>query len=118
MVMAAAGIPLDTATVMMASVALGIAVDNTLHLLAVHDGHRRRGSDPESAAAIAVARVASPACVTTATASAGFVALLWSAFPPIRYFGLLSTVAMVVALLGDLVVLPALLVLGGRRRGE
>jgi len=115
-VMAVARIPLDTATVMMASVALGIAVDNTLHLLTVHDEQRRRGSKPESAAAAAVARVASPAIVTTATASAGFVALLWSAFPPIRYLGLLSVVAMAVALLGDLVVLPALLVITDRRR--
>ncbi len=115
--MAVTGLHLDTATVMTASVALGIAVDNTLHQLVAY--RRLAGTlKPREAASAAVREVGWAMIVTTATASAGFLALTAADFLPIRDFGLLASVAMAVALAADLVLVPALLALGlgGERR--
>ena len=120
-VMAVTGLHLDAATVMTASVALGIAVDNTLHQLVAY--RRLAGTlAPRMAASAAVREVGWAMVVTTATAIAGFLALTAADFLPIRDFGLLASVAMAVALAADLVLVPALLALGlggnGRHAGR
>jgi len=113
-----AGIALDAATVMMASVALGIAVDDTVHVLAAYRDERGGGGiAPAAAARRAVARVGPAMAITTAAACTGFLALRLSDFLPIRWFGTLSALAMVVALLADAWLVPALLTGLGRRRG-
>ncbi len=106
--------PLDAATVMVASVALGIAVDNTVHVL--ENVRRRRAEGAEMVDAIAgTLEDIGPAMVaTTATACAGFLALSRSEFVPIRDFGLLASAAMIVALVSDTLLLPAILMV--RRR--
>ena len=101
------GIALDAATVMMASVALGIAVDDTVHVLATYE--QERASSPRGAARRAIAHVGPAMMITTATACIGFLALRLSDFLPIRWFGLLSALAMVVALVADLWLVPVLL---------
>jgi predicted RND superfamily exporter protein len=109
------GWPLDAATVMVASVALGVAVDNTAHVL---EGFRRQlsgGRHARAAATSALEDVVPAMLLTTATAVVGFLSLCSSEFVPIRDFGFLASAAMVVALIGDVVVLPALLVLTERR---
>jgi hypothetical protein len=114
-VMALAGIPLDPATVMVASIALGIAVDDTVHSLATWRRLRGRGLGAEPAVRETYAEVG-PAMVTTAVAACiGFFSVMRSAFVPIRFFGLLAGTAMAVALVTDLLVVPALLVAVGRR---
>jgi predicted RND superfamily exporter protein len=60
-----------------------------------------------------------PAMVlTTVAACIGFFALMTSAFVPIRFFGLLSGTAMLVALAADLWLVPAMLVLFSREGGS
>lgn len=107
--MGLAGVALDAATVMMASVALGIAVDDTVHVLAAWT--RATGSRRERARS-AVADVGPAMGITTAVACIGFLALWLSDFLPIRWFGLLSALAVGVALLSDAWLMPAVLVLG------
>ena len=107
--MAVAGIPLDAATVMVASVTLGIAVDNTIHLLTVFQRERWLGGSRRLAAARAVDHVGAAMLVTTATACIGFFSLCLSAFVPIRDFGLLAGSALVVALAAALWMVPAML---------
>ena len=112
--MAVAGIALDAATVMVASIALGIAVDDTVHLLVAIDREEQRG--------VAVDRLrhalehVGPAMVlTTVAACIGFFALMPSSFIPIRFFGLLSGTAMIVALAAGLWLVPALLMVVSRK---
>jgi predicted RND superfamily exporter protein len=112
--MALVGIPLDPATVMMASVALGIAVDDTVHVLSAFARARRAGDAVREAVGTALAEVRPALVVTTVAACIGFLALGLSDFVPIRCFGLLSALALAVALAADLLVLPALLVRGAR----
>lgn len=93
-------IPLDVGTAMTGAVALGIAVDDTLHFLVAWKEEGREA---------AIVRTGRAIVLSTVVISAGFFALVPSDFLPTRNFALLSGVAMVVALVGDLLVLPPLL---------
>jgi predicted RND superfamily exporter protein len=88
------------------TVALGIAVDDTIHFI---DRYRRSCATESTADAIesAWSSLAGVMLVTTAILIAGFGTLAWSEFTGVRYFGGLSCLALVVAAVGDLIVLPA-----------
>ncbi|MBW2735344.1 MAG: MMPL family transporter, partial [Deltaproteobacteria bacterium] len=111
------GINLDAATVLTATLALGIAVDDTVHVLS---GVRTRlavHGDLERSVREAL-RLKGPAILwTTLVVAAGFSVLMLSQFEPTRHFGILITIAMVAALLGDLLVLPAILLCTRTRLG-
>lgn len=117
-VMAVLGIALDPATVMMASVALGIAVDDTVHMMSAYRRERHEGRSPRDAATLAMAQVGSAMVITTVASCIGFFALMRSAFVPIELFGLLSGVAMIVALAADVLLLPAILIAADGERRE
>ncbi|HPC81786.1 MAG TPA: MMPL family transporter [Thermoanaerobaculaceae bacterium] len=111
-------IPLDAATVMVASVSLGIAVDNTIHILLAYRRQRAAGLAAPDAAAAALGQVGPAVSDATLAACTGFGALCVSSFVPIRYFGLLALVMMSVALACHLRLTPALLALQGGRAGD
>jgi predicted RND superfamily exporter protein len=94
---------------MVASIALGIAVDNTVHLLEHVRRHRAAGIAPQRAISNTLREIGPAMVATTATACIGFLALCLSEFVPIRDFGLLATAAMLVALAADTLLLPAIL---------
>jgi hypothetical protein len=102
-------IPLDAATVMGASVAMGIAVDDTVHLLATWRATRAASVSRQTHTAEALERLAPAMIITTVVACIGFFALVRSAFLPIACFGLLSGIAMLAALWADFFLLPAML---------
>jgi hypothetical protein len=99
-------IPLDPATVMVAAIAVGIAVDDTLHLLS--SWRERLNAGEKSRVALETAlRINVPAMMAmTLTSCTGFLALGFSDFAPIRYFGLLSAGTMAIAVMADLWLLP------------
>lgn len=108
-----AGVPLDIATVMVASVVLGLAVDDTLHTL----GHFRCLAPGRSAsrAVIRTLSLTAPAYLLTGVILvAGFGVCALSDFAPTARFGYLASFAIVLAVLGDLFLLPALLSLTPR----
>ncbi len=108
-IMGTVGIWLDMATAMIASVAIGIAVDDTLHVY--HGFQQRMKSGVSPVLLLRTYRRAGRAVVTTTLIlSAQFLILTWSDFVPTRNFGLLTTVGLVTALLFDLLLLPALLI--------
>ncbi|MBL4847890.1 MAG: MMPL family transporter [Planctomycetes bacterium] len=94
------GVPVDVGTAMTAAIALGIAVDDTLHFLWAW---RKQGLD---GAARGTARAI---LLSSLVITAGFLAISPSPFLPTRNFGLLCAAAMLGALVGDLVLLPACL---------
>lgn len=116
--MSLAGISLDAGTVMVASIALGIAVDDTVHVLSAYRSCRVQGNSPAQSTLGALERVGPAITITTATACIGFFALGRSAFIPIRYFGIFAGIAMLVALIADLVLVPAILIRGERMRTQ
>ena len=94
------GLPVDVGTAMCAAIALGIAVDDTLHFLYAYQRQGLEGAARGTARAILLSSV---------VIAAGFLAIAPSPFLPTRNFGLLCAAAMGGALVGDLVVLPACL---------
>lgn len=108
-------IPLDPATVMVAAIAVGIAVDDTLHLLSSWRERLHAGEECASALETAL-RVNVPAMLaTTLTGCTGFLALGFSDFSPIRYFGLLSAGTMAIAVTADLWLLPVTILMTERK---
>ena len=113
------GVRLDVATVTIAAVVIGIVVDDTIHFLhrfkqELHDPACGATADEPGDYAEAARRTlrgAGPAMVSTSAILAiGFLVLTLASVKSIIYFGLLSAVAMVAALLADLLVLPAILI--------
>jgi predicted RND superfamily exporter protein len=109
-VMGLLGIPLDPATMMIAGVALGVAVDDTIHFLAHYRQQRRCGVEREAAVKATLAAVGRPIALTSGVAAGGFFVLCLADFVPLIHFGLLTGVTLGAAFLADLLLLPALLV--------
>ncbi len=110
-VMSLFDVALDPATVMIAGIALGIAVDDTIHLLESYRARRRAGAGIDEAIDVSLQTVGRAMIRTSAIATVGFLVLCFSEFLPLFYFGLFTAVAMLAALAAALVVLPALALL-------
>lgn len=105
------GLTLDAATVMVASIALGIAVDDTVHILTQYHRERIRGVENNEAIVRVLGAVGPSISVTTATTCIGFFCLAQSVFVPLSYFGYLAGAAIIVALIADIFFVPAMLTL-------
>ena len=102
------GIPLSASTVMIASVGIGIAVDDTIHFLLRYRREGRGGRRPASAARRALLGTGRAMVYSSLGLAAGFFLLTFSDFRPNREFGLLTAFIMGVALLADLFATPYL----------
>ena len=100
-------IPFDAATVMIASVAIGIAVDDTIHFLSHFQQEKRQGKNIADAVRSTFQKVGRAITFTSVVASAGFMILVLAEFKPIQYFGLFGSVTMATAWMGDVFILPA-----------
>lgn len=103
------GIPLSTATMMIASVALGLIVDDTIHLLHRYRWAREAGQAPLAAIEQAMCHTGRALIVTTVILTLGFWVGILGSFRPTVYFAFLTGLTMVLALLADLLVTPAVL---------
>ncbi len=113
-----AGIPLDVGTMIIAGVAVGIAVDDTIHYLTRFDRERKAGGGVEEALERSHRTVGRAMTFTSAILFGGFIVIGLSSFRPVYTFGLLTGLTMALALAGDLLLLPALLLFKrGRGRG-
>ncbi|HET8946378.1 MAG TPA: MMPL family transporter, partial [Candidatus Polarisedimenticolia bacterium] len=102
------GIPLNVGTCMIASITLGVVIDDTLHFL-VRYSREVRIYKEEHAAIRAAAREEVLAALSTAAALAGGFAILgFSGFVPVRQFGLLSAAVIVIAVAADVFMSPVL----------
>jgi predicted RND superfamily exporter protein len=106
-IMVVLDIPFDAATVMIASVAIGIAADDTIHFLSHFREERQRGKDITNAIQITFQKVGRAITFTSMVASAGFMILMLAEFKPIQYFGVFGSITMITAWIGDVFILPA-----------
>ncbi|MBL4848071.1 MAG: MMPL family transporter [Planctomycetes bacterium] len=116
------GIPLDMATVMIASVSLGIGVDCAIHYLFRYREEIGKDGDIRAAIERSHGSIGTSILYTSLTSVVGFVVLVVSEFLPNAYFGLFTAFAMVVALFAMLTLLPVLIALSkpfgaAQRRG-
>ncbi|MDT8437572.1 MAG: MMPL family transporter [Wenzhouxiangellaceae bacterium] len=101
-------IPLNIATVMVASVMLGIAVDDTIHFYHHFRAGLRDGLAPECATRRAYQRAGRAMTLSTIILATEFLLLGISEFAPSRQFGLLAALGLIGAWCFDMLVLPAL----------
>jgi len=102
--------PLSLPTSLIGAVALGIAIDDTVHFLVRYRRERRRGASPEAAARRTGLAVGRAIVITSAMLAAGFGVIALSGFATLREFGLLFAATVGLCVVADLVLLPALLV--------
>ncbi|MEP5763385.1 MAG: MMPL family transporter [Halieaceae bacterium] len=104
------GVPLDIMTITIAAIVVGIGVDDTIHYV-----HRFKREFPRDRNYLATmhrchASIGRAMYYTSITIVVGFSILVFSNFTPSIYFGLLTGLAMLVALIGALLLLPQLII--------
>ncbi|GIW94174.1 MAG: membrane protein [Pirellulaceae bacterium] len=102
-------IPLNMGAAMMAAVSMGLAVDSSVHYLAVFFRAFRSGMAPSEALREAQSTVGRALVFATLALTVGFTALASSQFMPTVYFGLLAGATLAGSLVGNLTLLPALM---------
>lgn len=102
-------IPLNTGTAMIAAIAIGIAVDDTIHFMVRYNNEMKILNDQEKAMTECISSEIRPVLSTSVALAMGFAVLLVSNFNPVIYFGGLSAIVMLLALLGDMFMTPILL---------
>lgn len=104
-----AGFTLDVATTMIASIALAIAVDDTIHFLSRFRSEFKTHGKYDMAIRRSFAGVGSAVTSTSLILMVGFGVLSLGSFIPTSIFGILTAFTMVTAVMGDLILMPALL---------
>jgi predicted RND superfamily exporter protein len=102
-------VPIDMNNLLIASIAMGLAVDDTIHFLHHFKKHYELNQDVESAVFHAIRYCGRAIMVTSIILSIGFYAYLGASMTNIQRFGTLVGSTVVIALLIDLVFCPALL---------
>lgn len=105
------GIYIDTATVMIASLVLGITVDDTIHLYHSYKARLAEGGAPVFAIARSFASNGSAVLAISALLVSQFLLLATSSFIPTANFGLMTAVGLLSGQVFELILLPALLLL-------
>ncbi|MBE0638953.1 MAG: RND family transporter [Bacteroidales bacterium] len=115
-VMGLTGIPLNIATVLVASVALGIGIDYSIHIIS-HFNHTLKITGDARVAIEETIMISGKAIIiNVVSVSAGFLILVFSDMVPLQYFGFLIALSMVGSSLGALTLLPVILILAYRNK--
>ena len=103
------GIELSMVTSLIASIAIGLAVDDTIHYLVRYNREFKNNLDDKLALRETIKHVGRPIVFTTLTIGIGFAILTLSSFKPTAIFGVMMVITMLSALVGDLILLPSLM---------
>jgi hypothetical protein len=117
-IMGFANIELKAATSLVFSIAFGIATDDTIHFISRLKIELGYGKSLLYALKRTYLETGKPIVMTTFILVGGFVSLMTSNFESTFYFGFLICITMVIAVLADLLLLPALLIMiyGGKKK--
>jgi hydrophobe/amphiphile efflux-3 (HAE3) family protein len=110
------GITLNATTALVACLALGIAVDDTIHLFVRFRNARRAGSGHEDAAVLALRELARPVLVSTVALALGFGALMSAPLKNQAEFGGLAALTLLFAGFMEFAMSPAVAVFASGRR--
>ena len=103
------GMTLNLGTSIIASIAIGIAVEDAIRYLARLSTEIQESHDQDRAIFQTISTVGKPIIYASAALGLGFLVFLFSNFVPIQKFGFLAALTMAAAFVNDLVLLPALL---------
>ncbi|MCV6608291.1 MAG: MMPL family transporter [Campylobacterales bacterium] len=104
------GMPLDMMTITIAAISIGIAVDNTIHYIHRFKVEFAKTGDYVQSMYNGHKSIGTAMFYTSLTIMIGFSVLMLSSFIPTIYFGLLTVIAMLMAIVADLMLLPVLLI--------
>jgi predicted RND superfamily exporter protein len=110
------GISLNVATVLVASVALGIGIDYAIHVITHFSHALKETGNMNDALRDTMLTSGKAIIINVISVSAGFLVLLFSQMVPLEQFGLLVAVSMVGSGLGSLTLLPVLLIMRYREK--
>lgn len=103
------GVPLNPGTAMVAAIAIGVAVDDTIHLMTRFGSESHNHVHEADAVRATIRGEAIPIVSTSIALALGFSVLSFSNFSIVAQFGLLAAATMIYALFSDLLVMPILL---------
>jgi uncharacterized protein len=103
------GIPLSTGTAMVATIAIGIAVDDTVHNMMTYSRQLNEHRDERTAVLHTLFIQFRPIVFVSMALACGFIVLVFSRFVPTVHLGFLSAFVMIVAMVSELVLTPILL---------
>jgi hypothetical protein len=103
------GVPLNPGTAMVAAIAIGVAVDDTIHLMTRFGAESRNHLHETDAVRATIRGEAIPIVSTSIALALGFSVLSFSNFSIVAQFGLLAAATMLYALISDLLIMPILL---------
>jgi predicted RND superfamily exporter protein/CRP-like cAMP-binding protein len=104
------GITLNFSTSLIAAIALGIGVDDTIQYINRYNMEVNKSRDQTRAMVAALKSMGRPMIYTSVALFFGFIILTLSDFVPIRQFGMLTAITIIVALLSNLLILPGLMI--------
>ncbi|HHH20139.1 MAG TPA: RND transporter [Campylobacterales bacterium] len=110
-----AKIPLDMFTLLIGSIAIGLAVDDTIHFTHNFRRYYLHSKDSSKAIEQTFLTTGKAMVITTIVLSLGFIAYLAAYMISVQNFGLLTASVIVFALLSDLLLAPALMVIAAKR---
>lgn len=100
------GVPLNPGTAMVAAIAIGVAVDDTVHLMTRFGAESHKHVHERDAVRATIRGEAVPIVSTSIALAFGFSVLAFSNFSIVAQFGLLAAATMIYALVSDLLVMP------------
>jgi len=115
LIMYVANIPLDMFTLLIGSIAIGLAVDDTIHFMHNFRRYYLKSGDAAKAIEQTFFTTGKAMLITTIVLSLGFYAYLMANMISVQNFGLLTGSVIVLALLSDLLLAPALMMVVAKR---
>jgi predicted RND superfamily exporter protein len=115
-VIGAFSIPMDLFTMMVASVAIGLAVDDTIHFMHNFRRYYDQSGDPQKAVHETLHTTGRAMLVTSIVLSIGFFIFAFATMNNVINFGLLTGFTIVMALVADYLIAPALMVVVNKPR--
>lgn len=117
-VMGLTGISLNIATVLVASVALGIGIDYSIHIISNFNETYKKTNNAVQAIDDAILISGKAIVINVVSVSTGFLVLVFSDMVPLQYFGILIALSMVSSSLGAMTLLPSILILIHRKKTD
>lgn len=103
------GINLDLATCTIGAIILGIAIDDTIHILYRYQKEKKQGLSVEQALKITHFRIGRVVLLTSVVLLVGFSILLFASLKTVLYFGIISVISVFAIFFGDVILLPLIL---------
>ena len=111
-------LPLDMFSVLIGSIALGLAVDDTIHFMHNYQRYYKKLGDSEAAVRETLRTTGKALMITTLVLAAGFAVNMAGSMVNMQHFGLLTAFCIIVAFLADVLLAPALVTLIARWKEE